>query len=312
MYAESCMFVDRDGSSQARLLFPPDEILSVTSAGGGIVYVDGADYIVERSSRRIVRLPGSRMPQVRRDEVGDGALTHRRTVAVTYTHAAGLWTGYTPHGSHASLPRCRARLDQREPLTICLTGDSISEGYDSSGFHGVPPGQAAFGELVAAGLTQQYGAAVNLRNLAVAGWTAADGLSDIGRIAVPNPDLVIIAFGMNDACYAEAGEFAANVSDLLQGVRARVPHAEFVLVSPMLPTPECTWVVADRFGEYRTALADLTGEGVVLADVTTLWRDVVARKDAHDLSGNGLNHPNDFGHRLYAQTLLAVLGCALL
>ncbi|MBX7074950.1 MAG: hypothetical protein K1X71_17550 [Pirellulales bacterium] len=26
-----------------------------------------------------------------------------------------------------------------------------------------------------------------------------------------------------------------------------------------------------------------------------------------DLTGNGLNHPNDFGHRLYAQTILALL-----
>src|SRR3954462_12557732 len=199
MYAESCVFVDRDGSSGAHLLFPPDEILSVTSGGGDIVYRDGADYIVERSSRRIVRLPGSRMPQVRRDEVGDGALTHGRLVAVTYTHAAGLWTGYTPPDSRAALPRFTARLHQREPLTMCLTGDSISEGYDSSGFHGVPPRQAAFGGLVAAGLAQRYGAAVDLRNLAVAGWTAADGLSDVARIAATNPDLVIVAFGMNDA-----------------------------------------------------------------------------------------------------------------
>jgi hypothetical protein len=26
-----------------------------------------------------------------------------------------------------------------------------------------------------------------------------------------------------------------------------------------------------------------------------------------DLTGNGLNHPNDFGHRLYAQAILEYL-----
>ena len=33
-------------------------------------------------------------------------------------------------------------------------------------------------------------------------------------------------------------------------------------------------------------------------------------KNKHDLdlTGNGLNHPNDFGHRLYAQAILAALG----
>src|SRR3954468_6495972 len=119
MYAESCVFVDCAGSSGAHLLFPPDEILSVTSGGGGLVYRDGADYVVERSSRRIVRPPGSRMPQVRRDQVGDGALTHDRIVPAPYPHAAGLWTGSTPHDSRAALPGFTARLHQREPLTIC-------------------------------------------------------------------------------------------------------------------------------------------------------------------------------------------------
>jgi len=28
------------------------------------------------------------------------------------------------------------------------------------------------------------------------------------------------------------------------------------------------------------------------------------RKTHHDLTGNGINHPNDFGHRLYAQVIL--------
>ena len=38
-----------------------------------------------------------------------------------------------------------------------------------------------------------------------------------------------------------------------------------------------------------------------------LWTKAVARKEPHDLSGNGLNHPNDFGHRLYAQLILAAI-----
>ena len=35
--------------------------------------------------------------------------------------------------------------------------------------------------------------------------------------------------------------------------------------------------------------------------------DVINNKHDLDLTGNGLNHPNDFGHRLYAQTILALL-----
>ena len=51
------------------------------------------------------------------------------------------------------------------------------------------------------------------------------------------------------------------------------------------------------------ALAGLCGKGVVLADVTSMWQDLLKRKSFHDLTGNGVNHPNDFGHRVYAQVI---------
>jgi lysophospholipase L1-like esterase len=227
-----------NGGVGGRLLFPPDAVLAVTSAAG-ITYVEGADYLIDHQAGRIVRTPGSRMPRVTREVVAaaDGALTHGWIVAVTYTHAAGLWTWHVPAFAGRRLPRVTRRLQRREGLTICLTGDSISEGYDASGFHGMPPYQPAFGSLVASALEQRYGAPVQLHNLATAGWTAADAFWDTERIAAANPDLVIVAFGMNDASYAEAGEFAANVSAVLRRVRDDVTQVEFVVVSPMLPTP---------------------------------------------------------------------------
>jgi lysophospholipase L1-like esterase len=116
-----------------------------------------------------------------------------------------------------------------------------------------------------------------------------------------------VAYGMNDAGYADAADFAATIAALMHEVRVSCPRAEFVLVSPMLPSPGCDFVVMERFPAYRDALAQLCGEGVVLADMTTLWVDLLARKSPYDLTGNGLNHPNDFGHRLYAQMILALL-----
>jgi hypothetical protein len=41
--------------------------------------------------------------------------------------------------------------------------------------------------------------------------------------------------------------------------------------------------------------------------MTSLWADLLKRKAWHDLTGNGVNHPNDFGHRLYAQVILGLL-----
>ena len=44
---------------------------------------------------------------------------------------------------------------------------------------------------------------------------------------------------------------------------------------------------------------------MALADVTAVWELLLKHKHDLDLTGNGLNHPNDFGHRLYAQAILA-------
>ena len=38
-----------------------------------------------------------------------------------------------------------------------------------------------------------------------------------------------------------------------------------------------------------------------------MWAELLKRKTFYDLTGNGLNHPNDFGHCVYAETLLALL-----
>jgi hypothetical protein len=46
---------------------------------------------------------------------------------------------------------------------------------------------------------------------------------------------------------------------------------------------------------------------VLLADVTTIWQGLLERKSVYDLTGNGINHPNDFGHRVYADVVLSLL-----
>ena len=305
MHRESVVLMkERDGPAEAALLFRPDTILAVTNACGAETFREAVDYGIDHGRGHITRLPRSRMPETGRDAVAaEGALLHHQVIDVTYTHAEDrqAWQQTSAVGT---LPRLARRLQRGEPVTLCLMGDSIAEGYDSSGFHGWPPHQPGFARLVASGLEQEYGGAVDLRNLAVAGSTAADALWAIAGDAFSASDLAIVAFGMNDASYADAAEFAANIAALLKRIREAAPHAEIVLVSPMLPTAACSWVVRARFEEYRQALAQLTGDGVALADVTATWTRIVARKNPLDLSGNGLNHPNDFGHRIYAQVIL--------
>ena len=63
----------------------------------------------------------------------------------------------------------------------------------------------------------------------------------------------------------------------------------------------------EQFPLYRDALKKLCGPGIVLADMTSIWDALLKRKSFYDLTGNGVNHPNDFGHMIYARSLLALL-----
>jgi len=318
MYRESLFFVDRgDGIATSTLLSPRVERVSLTSATDDVAFESGRDYSVDGTTGVVSVTPASRIPFATLDElyfatepfvlIGDGDEFHRRQVSASYDHPDCVWQGGVPQSAGRQLPRTFRRLSSSQPLTICVTGDSISEGYNASGFTGVPPFQAPYAGLVAGGVEHVSGSHVTLHNFAAAGWTSDHGLADAERVAGPQPDLTIIAFGMNDAGYADAPAFAANISGIMTAVRAGSPECEFILVSPMLPNPRWPYPVEARFPAYRDALAALCGPGTALADVTSVWTDMLARKSVHDLTGNGINHPNDFGHRVYAQVILALL-----
>jgi lysophospholipase L1-like esterase len=310
---ETIFFIDEGESDPAALLlFPPDAVLAVTSADESVTFEAGRDYVVDAKAGRIVQPRDSRIPVTRREDLaavmnGPDDELHRRQTTVTYVHQPGLWREYESRLPGGSLPRLTARLRNRESIAICLTGDSISEGYNASGFMGMAPRQPPFGALVASALERGSQSPMAFHNFAVAGWTADNGIHDVERIAVPRPDLVIVAYGMNDAGYAEPGHYIANIEAIIAGVRASHPSAEFILVSPMLPNPEWDDAVPSRFPAYRDALARLSGSGTALADLTTLWTNILRRKSWFDLAGNGFNHPNDYGHRLYARAILASL-----
>ena len=158
-------------------------------------------------------------------------------------------------------------------------------------------------------LESHYGSKINFINRAVDGTTSSDGLQQAneGRISTTQPDLVLIAFGMNDVYYRrDAAKYQRNIRGMIERVRADLPQAEFILISPMLANAE-RGIPLDRLWQYRDALAELVAPGVALADLTSIWGELLKRKSFYDLTGNGVNHPNDFGHCVYAETLLALL-----
>jgi lysophospholipase L1-like esterase len=231
-----------------------------------------------------------------------------RQVEVDYD-AAEPWHGYVPRSAAAALPRTFAKLRRHERLSIALSGDSISAGFNASGHHNDPPYQGAYPALLAAALEKTYGGKVDLLNVSVAGLRADAAMASLPRVLDAEPDLVIVAYGMNDVGRRDPAAYAKTVQTFIDAVRAKRPEAEFIVAATSRGNPEWNAIPADQFPKYRDALAALCGDErhVALADLTALWSDLLGRKRYADLTGNGLNHPNDFGHRLYAQVLAQML-----
>jgi acyl-CoA thioesterase I len=330
MEGESVLFIQdtANGLPQASLLFAPTQIVSVSASSGAVTYQEGRDYVWKPGAREI-RLPaGSRIvfqtPQDLRQPAGSQryALTHRdgngeilfgatheyhdRQTIVTYTHQ-GRWAGPAPSFAGDRLPRTVKRLAGKQSLTIALLGDSISTGCNASGWAKVAPFQPPYQDLLVMHLEAAYGAKVTLHNFAVGGTDTGWGRTNIGKVNAVKPDLVILAFGMNDAAGRPADQYQANIRAMIDAVRQARPEAEFILVATMLGNANWTTLRHERFPQYRDALKTLCGPGIALADLTSVWVELLRHKQDWDLTGNGVNHPNDFGHRVYAQVLSALL-----
>jgi len=159
--------------------------------------------------------------------------------------------------------------------------------------------------LVAQALRVRYGAEVDVTNLAEGGQDSTWAVKMADKPASLNPDLVIVGFGGNDATRGISAEsFAHNIQTVIDAIRSTAPNADFILIATMTANPDWPESKATLCGQYRDALFRLAGPGVAVADEFSMWQDLVMRKKFLDLTANGINHPNDFGHRVYAQVVL--------
>ncbi len=333
VYQESLFFVKREAGAlpESRLIFTPGKILSFKSADGTVSYIEGKDFTVDAVKKTLTLTKTSTIPYKTVEELypkkdspletkishkkgdpstfllfGEGFFFHKLQAEITYTHPAGEWKGYTPKYVGADLPNTMEKLKNKKPLKLCISGDSISAGHNASKLTGAAPFLPPYAELFALFLEKHFNTKIELKNFAVGGWNAIKGLADAKKAAAEKPDLTVIAYGMNDTTSKTPHEYGENVKGIMDAVKKENPKAEFILVASMLGNEE--WlVIKENFFLFRDDLKKLCGKGVVLADLTEMWDSLLSAKSFHDLTGNGVNHPNDFGHRIYAQVLLSLL-----
>ncbi|MFO1447215.1 MAG: SGNH/GDSL hydrolase family protein [Opitutaceae bacterium] len=327
VYREACLPLAESPEKElvVPLLYPVRKVIEVIHLERGESLQEGQDWIVRDG--RLVLPVGSHAPVQRAAEfflaprkeksgettmvrsaiklVGDGWY-HARQIEVTYEPAVRDWTWPAARSTLDPLPRTRERLRAKAPLTVILFGDSISAGYNASRVDGVWPYQPGYGELVARRLEQVYGSRITWMNHARAGGTSAHAVTQAdAQVAWFRPDLVLLAYGMNDRSPERRMAQRENLEKIIDLVRTRSPETEFVVITPMLNNPAQP-AGLDPVKFIRDEQLKIDRPGIAFVDITSTQLALLERKSYLDLSGNGANHPNDFLMRIYAQRILEV------
>ena len=329
VYQESAMIVlNEDGSfPDISLLYPIEEIISVRSSALDVEYTEGKDFSVVDGKLHI--LPKTSMPYLRYDEMyldspvanqswasADGGYLfsvegkgfHSRQISITYKHAEVSYDGFVQSYKGDLLPQTMKKLSNKEQIKVAFIGDSITYGLNVSGPINAAPFTPSWAAMTVEALNAVYGQNVTFKNFAVSGTTASWGIEQMDSVVIPSqPDLLVIAFGMNDgAGNVTADIFASELSAMIKKMKDANPDCEILLVSTTLPNPEIPEAYKTQ-PDYEVAMLELEETGVAVVQMTSTHRDLLKYKNFYDISGSNLNHPNDFLARIYAQSLIAAL-----
>lgn len=323
IYDETLTMIRSNGVAKAPLLFEVEDILLVTSADKTIEYERDVDWELQEgwlqltSKSRIFafqeeelvfeqEIPGQCFltQDGRYSLFREGHFFHDRQIVVTYRKKRGDFSFIPTFCGHL-LPKTMGKLLNQENVRIVLYGDSIAAGANSSGVTLATPFLPRWGELLQEALKRHYNTNVELFNTSVGGMNSYWGLENAKKLVGDyKPDLAIIAFGMNDC--DEPLQFAKNIKQIMEKIHEVSPETEFVLCATTVPNR----ILRDFYkyqGDYGNALKRMQKQGVAIADFGRMHQCMLEKKRFIDLTGNNVNHPNDFLIRCHAQLLATML-----
>lgn len=269
---------------------------------------------------------------------GESTAMTQYQVFVTYSHK-DYWTGFNVQNQSSRFESLIKKLENGEDVTFAFYGDSITFGQNCSSHLGISPFTPSWAIMLTNNIAKKYGykieyistgakntakvpaegasygnnGTITYINTAVGGWRSDSGISNFETHLKPfitkyGCDLFICAFGMNDPDMLPVYE-SLNNEILINKVHEIVSDASVLLVSPMPFNVDCS--NSNMNGNQRyfepayIELADKfysKGKDVAVAPVYSLVKSVLDYKLYRDITGNNLNHTNDFLTRLYAQT----------
>ncbi len=336
-----------DGSVYANLRYKPKKILSVRdytwkteypsasyhvednkivmAEDGNIPYWTEAQLVGEDLPSPYIKKDSMSLTNIATDYYvwsGVGVYTesdiyYGRQVQVSYVYdVADLTEDAVQECLIDSLPNVKAKLEGKQDLKIVTVGDSVGEGCSSSYKFNHEPYMHPWADQICDVLESKFGISVSNVNQSVGGkqssYTSEDD-SKLSAIAKENPDLVFVHYGINDLGGSRTpNSFKENIERIVLYVQDALPNCDVILLSPIMPNPYI--YSSDTMDMYREGLAEISEDysnndrGVAFLDMTKLSVDYMSNgKNYFDLTANGINHPNDYGHRLYTQMIAAAL-----
>jgi len=212
----------------------------------------------------------------------------------------------------------KARDFSKPAVRIVAFGDSVTQGVMEQ--H-VLDGANVYHRQLQIRLEEFYPtASFSTFNAGVSGDNVPNALKRLDRDVLSlQPDLVLIAFGLNDSLKGDPGlaEFSSGLSEMIVTIRkkteadimlltppfmARKPgfriHPDHVAMAEAIIAIQNTGVL-ERYADAIRAIA--REQNVALADVHAEWKRLSeSGLDTDVWLINGLNHPDKRGHRLAA------------
>jgi len=181
------------------------------------------------------------------------------------------------------------------PVTVVFLGDSVTAGGNASS-----PAYR-FPNLFASRLQRMFPRSqVTMINAGVGGSNSDFGLQRLDKdVLAHRPDLVVTEF-VNDMGWPRE-KILHNYAELVRRIRAN-GETDIIICTPHLMAE----FFMGKFDAAAQALRDSAAEnGVGLADVSRMWRDLAGQGIPYlTLLANRINHPDNRGHRLFADALI--------
>ena len=276
------------------------------------VYSEGIDYTVDYNNGEITRTINSSIPDYSKHVLyGLKDFDHTKFSDVS-NHPFFIWVDYVtkngerlaqPNNQSKYLVNFRKKLENGLPVTIVSYGNSITAGGEASATE--LRFQSIYGNYLKSIFPK---ANLKIEDVSIPGYSSTQGIdwwdAYIGKTS---PDLVLVGWGMNDHNIGgnKPEQFKKNLIKLVGMIKKR-KNAEVVLYSSFPPNND--WHYSSHSMElYAEATKQAALEAkCAYVDVYSTWIKVLQRKDQSSLLGNNINHPNDFGHWLYAQAFEAM------